>query len=130
MKVTPTNTSVTQEILHRKETELLGDLRNRTGLAIETSPDQMDEIQVASERDLAIRNVDHESGLLAQVRAALRRIRDGGFGVCVDCELPISAKRLAVVPWAARCVQCQEESDREGLSRSDSGSETFAGAGW
>src|ERR1017187_1277788 len=40
----------------------------------------MDEIQYASERDLAIRNVDRESSLLRDVKGALRRIHDGSFG--------------------------------------------------
>jgi DnaK suppressor protein len=74
----------------------------------------MDEIQYASERDLAIRNVDRESTLLRQVKAALRRISDGSFGTCLDCESPISPKRLAAVPWAARCLQCQEAADGQG----------------
>ena len=80
----------------------------------------MDEIQYASERDLAIRNVDRESTLLRQVKAALRRIHDGGFGICIDCDSAISPKRLAAVPWAPRCIQCQEAADRtRGRRRAD-----------
>jgi DnaK suppressor protein len=44
---------------------------------------QMDEIQHASERDLAIRNVDRESTLLRDVKAALRRIHNGSFETCI-----------------------------------------------
>ena len=72
----------------------------------------MDEVRYASERDLAIRNVDRESTLWRDVREALRRIREGSFGTCLDCESAISPKRLAAVPWAARCIQCQEAADR------------------
>ena len=43
---------------------------------------------------------------------ALRRIEDGSFGVCLHCEEDISPKRLAAVPWAAFCIQCQEIADR------------------
>ena len=103
-----------QEILERKEAELVLVLRKRDGIAIEKSADQMDEIQYASERDLAIRNVDRESTLLRQVKAALRRIHDGSFGTCMECESAISPRRLAAVPWASRCIQCQEAADREG----------------
>lgn len=39
-----------QEILDRKEADLVGVLRNRGGIAIEKSADQMDEIQYATER--------------------------------------------------------------------------------
>jgi DnaK suppressor protein len=101
-----------QEILERSEADLDRVLRNRDGIAIEKSADQMDEIQYASERDLAIRNVDRESRLLVQVRAALRRIQDGAFGICIDCESEISPKRLLAVPSAPRCIQCQSAVDR------------------
>jgi DnaK suppressor protein len=101
------------EILERREAELVGVLRNREGIAIEKSADQMDEIQGATERDLAIRNVDRESNLLRDVKEALRRIHDGSFGTCVDCESAISPKRLAAVPWAACCIQCQEAAERD-----------------
>ncbi len=102
-----------QAVLERQQAELIRGLRKRDGIAIEKSADQMDEIQYATERDLAIRNVDRESALLRQVKAALRRIHDGSFGTCIDCESAISPKRLAAVPWASRCIQCQEAADRD-----------------
>ncbi|RPI11285.1 MAG: TraR/DksA family transcriptional regulator, partial [Acidobacteriales bacterium] len=80
MKRAATKVNGFQQILERKETELVQVLRNRDGIAIEKSADQMDEIQYASERDLAIQNVDRESNLLRHVRAALRRVHDGSFG--------------------------------------------------
>jgi DnaK suppressor protein len=117
-----------EAILAGKEAELVGTLRKRDGIAIEKSADQMDEIQYASERDLAIRNVDRETVLLRQVKAALGRVRDGSFGVCVDCESPIGLKRLAAVPWAARCIKCQEAADREGAGEESSGEPLFRAA--
>jgi DnaK suppressor protein len=116
-----------REILERKQAELAGVLRNRDGIAIEKSADQMDEIQFATERDLAIQNVDRESSLLRQVKAALRRIREGTFGTCLDCEEAISTKRLAAVPWAHRCIRCQETADLDGRQSEDA-SETLVNA--
>jgi DnaK suppressor protein len=112
-----------KEILKRKEAELVQALRTRDGIAIEKSADQMDEIQYASERDLAIRNVDRETVLLRQVKAALRRVQEGSFGICVECESPIGPKRLAAVPWAAHCIQCQDSADREGTGGAQSSGE-------
>jgi DnaK suppressor protein len=100
-----------KEILERQKAELVEILRKRDGIAIEKSADQMDEIQYALERDLEIRNVDRDSTLLREVKAALRRIHDGSFGTCVDCELEINPKRLVAVPWALRCIKCQEAAD-------------------
>ena len=128
MKMARTEMSVFQEILERRAAELVQVLRKRDGIAIEKSADQMDEIQYASERDLAMRNVDRESSLLRQVKAALRRIHDGSFGVCIECELPISPKRLAAVPWASRCIQCQDAADRDRQERTESVSETLVNA--
>jgi len=83
MKIVPTETGRFQEILERKKAELDRVLRRRDDIAIEKSADQMDEIQYATERDLAIRNVDRDSTLLRQVRASLQRIQDGSFGACI-----------------------------------------------
>jgi DnaK suppressor protein len=109
-----------QSALEGKEAELLQVLRTRDGIAIQKSADQMDEIQFATERDLAIGNVDRQTTLLRQVKTALLRIREDVFGICIDCDSPISPKRLTAVPWAARCIQCQEIADREGQQSEDS----------
>lgn len=100
-----------QAILEQKQAELVQGLRARDDIVIEKSADQMDEIQYAAERDLAIRNADLESALLRDVRAALRRIRNGSFGTCVECDAPLSPKRLTAVPWASRCIKCQDAAD-------------------
>ena len=111
-----------REILEAKQAELVALVRNREGIAIEKSPDALDEVQHAAERELAIRNLDRESQLLRHVRAALRRIEEGSFGVCLHCEEDISPKRLAAVPWTPFCIGCQETADR---SQSGDGSESF-----
>ena len=117
MKTAATEMGGIKEILERKKAELIRELRTRDGIAIEKSADQMDEIQYASERDLAIRNLDRESILLRDVKAALQRINDGSFGTCIECDWAISPKRLAAVPWAPRCIQCQDAADRNGEER-------------
>jgi DnaK suppressor protein len=128
MKTAVAKMDAAQEILTRTAAELAQVLRARDGIAIEKSADQMDEVQYASERELAIRNADRESTLLRQVRAALRRIHDGSFGTCIECEWTINANRLAAVPWASRCIVCQEAADRDGQNPAESGRETFVRA--
>ncbi len=46
--------------------------------------------------------------LLREISDALHRIDLGQYGVCLECEEPISTKRLDAVPWARYCVTCQE----------------------
>lgn len=110
--MTKTEMNKYKEILLARQTELSEVLRNRDAITIEKSPDALDEVQHAAERELAIRNLDRESNLLRMVRAALRRIEDGSFGTCMHCEEDISPKRLNAVPWAPYCIQCQELADR------------------
>jgi DnaK suppressor protein len=110
--MTKTELNKFKQILETKQAELARVLRNREAIAIEKSPDALDEVQHAAERELAIRNLDRESGLLRQVRSALRRMDEGTFGVCLHCEEDINPKRLAAVPWTQFCIRCQEVADR------------------
>lgn len=103
-------------ILQARVAELERGVRRRDGIAIDPSPDQVDEIQRASERALAISNIDRDSTQLRSARAALRRIREGTFGFCEQCEEEIHPKRLAA-PWASLCIECQEALDREPVTR-------------
>ena len=98
--------------LEAKQAELVQLVRNRDGIAIEKSADAFDEVQYATERELAIRSLDRDSNLLRNVRAALDRIEEGSFGVCLHCDEDISPKRLAAVPSTAFCIVCQEVADR------------------
>jgi RNA polymerase-binding transcription factor DksA len=69
-----------QILLEALATELERGIHHREAIAIEQSPDQLDEIQSASDRDLAISKMDRQSKQLRDVRAALRRIGDGSLG--------------------------------------------------
>jgi DnaK suppressor protein len=100
-----------KKILQAKEAELLGVLRNREGIEIEKSPDALDEVQRAAERELAIRTLDRESSLLRNVRAALKRVDEGNYGICLHCDEDINPKRLNAVPWTPYCITCQEQYD-------------------
>jgi DnaK suppressor protein len=117
-----------KNVLERKAAELARALERRDDIEIQKSADQMDEIQGASERELVIRNVDRDSHLLHQVKAALGRMGEGTFGYCIDCESAIGPKRLAAVPWAARCIRCQETADRDRQERAESLTEPLSHA--
>jgi DnaK suppressor protein len=85
--------------------------RHREGITIERCADQLDEIQAASQRALAVCDLDREFSQLRDARAALRRIQEGNFGTCQECDEDIHSKRLAALPWATFCIRCQEAAD-------------------
>jgi DnaK suppressor protein len=100
-----------QALLKAKVAELERFTRHREGIAVERSADELEQIQGASERAIAVSNLDREFNQLRNVRAALRRIQEGKFGACLDCEQEIHQKRLLAVPWALLCIRCQEVAD-------------------
>lgn len=115
-------------LLEAKQAELAGGLRNREGIAIEKTADALDEVQLAGERELAIRTLDRESILLRSVRGALSRLADGSYGTCLHCEEEISPKRLNAVPWTAYCIKCQEAADRHEFETVETANQLLADA--
>jgi DnaK suppressor protein len=99
-------------ILTDRVAELQRLIRHRDGITVERSADQLEEIQRASERALAVCNLDREFKQLRDARAALLRIPEGSFGTCQQCDEDIHPKRLSAVPWASFCLRCQEAIDR------------------
>jgi DnaK suppressor protein len=111
--VTKPELNVFLRALKHTQTELGSGNRSREALTIETSSDELDRIQQASDRDYAIGNLERTSRRLREVQIAIRRFDAGTFGVCIGCEESISSKRLSAVPWASLCIACQELADGE-----------------
>ncbi len=100
-----------RQALEAARAELMGRDYSAGSFAIERSPDPMEELVFASNRDMALEMLDRRAMLLRQVAKALERVRTGEYGVCRECREPISEKRLAALPWAALCLRCQEAAD-------------------
>jgi len=98
--------------LTTKQAELLQGLQNREGIVIQPAPEDMDQAQHAADRDLKVSKLNLDSALLRSVRAALHRLDEGHYGCCLHCDEAIGSKRLAAVPWAAYCIECQAAADR------------------
>jgi len=110
--MTKTELNRFEAILNAQTIELDQLIRHRDGIRVERSADQLEEIQQASERALAVCNLDRHFNHLRNVQAALRRTQEGSFGICQKCDDDIAPKRLAAVPWAQFCIRCQEAVDR------------------
>jgi DnaK suppressor protein len=92
---------------------------NREALAVETDADEMDRIQRFSEREYEMNYLERNSTRLREVRAALRRMDEGTYGTCAECEEPIGLKRMTAVPWTATCIACQEAVERAAAAIED-----------
>jgi DnaK suppressor protein len=77
----------------------------------------VDDSETPDPVDLAVRNYsknvmlavsENESRQLALIDEALLRIEDEEYGACQNCEKDINPKRLAAIPWARYCLDCQQ----------------------
>lgn len=102
-----------RKLLESRRAELAGEVElGRGRLGIEKSADDMEQLQTAQDRDLAILDIQNRTNLLREITGALQRIDDGTFGFCVHCQAPVRPRRLAAVPWTPFCIRCQEACDR------------------
>jgi DnaK suppressor protein len=97
-----------RSVLLAKRAEVLQGLHRREDIHVVQTNEQVETVQLAAQRDYAVHILELEGTLLRQIDASLARIDDGEFGICLECEQPISPKRLNAVPWASYCLNCQE----------------------
>jgi DnaK suppressor protein len=116
---TPISDTFTQQ-LQRMRQELLAQVRAQRGgnigraeAAAQAREVQSDDwAQADAERDLAVALGERESAELVAIEAALRRVTDGSFGLCVDCGVSMPTARLHANPTAMRCVACQDKVEQ------------------
>src|SRR5262245_5908804 len=87
-------------------TDLMRDVRTRTENT--RVPDGQDGVDAEHRDDLDLALLQMRGETLARIDAALRRLEAGTYGICGDCEQPISSERLGALPFAARCRPCEE----------------------
>jgi DnaK suppressor protein len=73
--------------------------------ALDKSED--DNAQIQTGRDIAFAINEHETEELLAIDASLLRIKEGVYGLCVDCGTHIPAARMDAAPHTLRCLACQ-----------------------
>jgi len=69
------------------------------------------------EQDFAFISMESEDELLRKIEGALRRIEEGTYGTCADCEKDIKVERLEALPFTDQCIECASTSERTGKRR-------------
>jgi DnaK suppressor protein len=107
--------------LRQKLLQLRADLLAGGDIAIE--PGRADAAAVGTDEDaqplaemsqtIASSRNRERTVVMRLVAAALKRLEDDpeSFGLCVECEEPITAKRLELRPYVELCVECQQARD-------------------
>lgn len=92
------------------ERELLIEKLNGNDLSVDDSetPDPVDLAVRNYSKNVMLAVSENESRQLTLIDEALLRIEDDEFGICQNCQKAVQPKRLAAIPWARYCLDCQE----------------------
>ncbi|NCT97621.1 MAG: TraR/DksA family transcriptional regulator [Comamonadaceae bacterium] len=91
-----------------------GGVRSRAEVAADKRARAADDNDAVADPAFDLGSVlgEREAGELAAIDAALARIADGSYGLCLDCGVQIPAARLHAQPTADRCLDCQTRAER------------------
>lgn len=78
---------------------------------VDSAPDVGDQALLDTERVRDISLLEMRNKMRQQIDEALAKLEEGTYGRCADCKVEISEKRLRTVPFARRCVACQEKEE-------------------
>jgi RNA polymerase-binding transcription factor len=108
-----------QQMLMRKRQEILKEIEGSLGQSL--TEDQQRRLESARDvGDQALMDLDRELGIsLMEMRnrrrqaidEALTRLTEGTYGICAECGIEISERRLEAVPFAKLCVECQAREE-------------------
>jgi DnaK suppressor protein len=105
-----------RELLIEKKEEILKSAKRTLNEDMTLDPDDLpDEMDLASSEYLqsfTFRLRGREKTFLKKIDHALAKIEDGTFGICEECEEPISIKRLEARPETTLCIRCKEDQER------------------
>ena len=114
----PSSRSVTlRKIMLEKRVKLMKEIQDQLGQSLteeqqrrfESAMDSGDQALLDLEREMGISLQEKRNRERQMIDEALVSLEDGTYGICVECGTEISEKRLAVMPFARLCVECQEK---------------------
>lgn len=111
------------EKLEKMKEEILAKMMMRkaewreSGAASPEPGDEGDVVSVEREREFETILSSIEKQKLVDIEDAIRKAKEGRYGICEECRTPIQPERLEIVPFARFCRECQEIKDREGQIR-------------
>ena len=103
------------EILMEEEIALAADMQNEEEKLPQQNEENPDQVDLADQRlhqEIVVSRLSLINQRLTQVRAALKRLDEGKYGICARCGKDINPERLKVIPYTTFCVSCQEHLER------------------
>lgn len=100
-----------QEIIREIEGNLGQSLTEDQQRRLESARDVGDQALMDLDRELGISLMEMRNRKRQAIDEALTRLSEGTYGICAECGIEVSEKRLEAVPFAKLCVQCQSRQE-------------------
>lgn len=109
--------------LHKSLVARRSELRKRLGMELDdlghakqssAAGDTADAAFDSSGEELASQLAEIESRELQQIERAIKRLKQGSYGVCEGCACKIPVARLNALPYSTLCIKCQREMEHDG----------------
>ena len=100
-----------QEVMKEIDGLLGNRMSDEAQRRVDSAPDVGDQALLDTERVRDISLLEMRNKMRQQIDEALAKLEEGTYGRCADCKVEISEKRLRTVPFARRCVACQEKEE-------------------
>lgn len=98
-----------EELVREAQTEITKHIKGENRQMVETALDSGDWSVVDLAEDISFRRLGSHRETLLKIDEALRKLQEGTYGQCEECEDDISSERLKVIPFAINCRDCQEK---------------------
>jgi len=107
------------QMLMRKRQEILKEIEGSLGQSLiedkqrrlESARDVGDQALMDLDRELGISLMEMRNRRRQAIDEALTRLTEGTYGICAECGVEISERRLDAVPFAKLCVECQSKEE-------------------
>jgi DnaK suppressor protein len=115
MTMSKLDLTLIRETLINEQATLVADIQNEENKLqpdIEENPDAFDLADQRLHQEIVVHQLSRMKQRLRQVRAALKRLDEGRYGICASCGNDINPERLLAIPYTTLCVNCQEHFER------------------
>jgi len=106
IKLTNELSTLSKDNLKKSQKDASGDLSGYAYHMADLASDSYD-------REFSLGLASEEQKKLFSIDEALRRIKDGTYGSCLQCGKVISTKRLKAIPNTELCIDCQKSQEEK-----------------
>jgi len=97
---------ISEDTLKKSQKDAAGDISGYTYHMADIATDTYD-------REFSLSLASNERKVIYEIDDAIKKIEEGTYGVCEECESLIAKTRLKALPYARLCLKCQQKLEKK-----------------